>query len=252
MRQADGQDDRAGYEPDERLDPRPPRWRDQPLPLIVTCPDVGEDSGDDVEERRLARAVGSDQAVDHAALDRHVDALDGDQAAESFRHFVRDEDVYWCRRSVRRSIWMHFRWPSVGLEVGGGLDVGRCLARRLHLLVSRRTRCAARVGGGAREEALRSEQHEQHEQQAVEQELVLEKSIEDRIGMLSGCRKLVSCGRNTCCRMKMMNAPAATPQMLPMPPRTTMARTVNETVNRNWVGATNTACRREDAGEACR
>ena len=36
----------------------------------------------------------------------------------------------------------------------------------------------------------------------------------------------------------MMNAPAATPQMLPMPPRTTIARAVNDTVNPNWSGVT--------------
>ena len=36
----------------------------------------------------------------------------------------------------------------------------------------------------------------------------------------------------------MMNAPTATPQMLPMPPRTIIARTVNDTVNRNWSGLT--------------
>ena len=36
----------------------------------------------------------------------------------------------------------------------------------------------------------------------------------------------------------MMKAPAATPQMLPMPPRTTIARAVNETENPNWSGVT--------------
>ena len=35
-----------------------------------------------------------------------------------------------------------------------------------------------------------------------------------------------------------MNAPAATPQMLPIPPRMTIARTVNDTVNTNWSGQT--------------
>ena len=36
----------------------------------------------------------------------------------------------------------------------------------------------------------------------------------------------------------MTNAPTATPQMLPMPPRTTIARAVNETVKPNWSGVT--------------
>ena len=36
----------------------------------------------------------------------------------------------------------------------------------------------------------------------------------------------------------MTNAPRATPQMLPMPPRTIIARIENETVERNWSGLT--------------
>jgi hypothetical protein len=36
----------------------------------------------------------------------------------------------------------------------------------------------------------------------------------------------------------MTKAPAATPQMLPMPPSTTIARTVKLTVNPNCVGET--------------
>ena len=49
----------------------------------------------------------------------------------------------------------------------------------------------------------------------------------------------------------MMNAPAATPQMLPMPPRTTIARAVNDTVNPNWSGVTMTSFDGEEhAGEA--
>ena len=42
----------------------------------------------------------------------------------------------------------------------------------------------------------------------------------------------------------MMNAPRATPQLLPMPPSTTMARIVNETVKPNWSGLTKISLRR--------
>ena len=41
--------------------------------------------------------------------------------------------------------------------------------------------------------------------------------------------------------VKITNAPIATPQKLPMPPSTTMARTVNETTNVNWSGLTVTS-----------
>ena len=39
----------------------------------------------------------------------------------------------------------------------------------------------------------------------------------------------------------MMKAPIATPMLLPMPPSTTIAKTVNETVKPNWSGLTNTS-----------
>ena len=41
------------------------------------------EAGDAVEERRLARAVGPDDARDHALLEGEVQSLDGEQAAEA-------------------------------------------------------------------------------------------------------------------------------------------------------------------------
>ena len=64
------------------------------------------------------------------------------------------------------------------------------------------------------------------------------KSMSLRIGTWTLSKKMLSCLRNTLWIMKRMNAPTATPQMLPMPPRTTMARTVNETSKRNRFGVT--------------
>src|SRR5207244_5628385 len=40
------------------------------------------DTGEHVEEGRLARTVGADQARHGAALDREVDVVDGDETAE--------------------------------------------------------------------------------------------------------------------------------------------------------------------------
>ena len=51
-----------------------------------------EDAGDDVEERRLAGAVGPDQADDRALRDREVDVVDGDQAAEALRDVLGVEE----------------------------------------------------------------------------------------------------------------------------------------------------------------
>ena len=42
------------------------------------------DAGDDVEQRGLARAVGTDEAQDLAALDREIDPVERGDAAELF------------------------------------------------------------------------------------------------------------------------------------------------------------------------
>ncbi len=44
-----------------------------------------EDAGDDVEDRRLARAVRPDQPEDLAAIDVKVDGVEGSHAAEAHR-----------------------------------------------------------------------------------------------------------------------------------------------------------------------
>ena len=62
--------------------------------------------------------------------------------------------------------------------------------------------------------------------------------MSERNGTWTLSKKMLSCLRTTVWIMNTMNAPTATPQTLPMPPRTTIARTVNETSNRNRFGLT--------------
>src|SRR5207247_7608993 len=49
------------------------------------------DPGDAVEERRLARAVGADEAVDAPGLERERDVVDGGHAAEALAHALDGE-----------------------------------------------------------------------------------------------------------------------------------------------------------------
>ena len=43
------------------------------------------DAGNQIEDRRLAGAVGSDQSIEVARIERHVQVFDRDESAESFR-----------------------------------------------------------------------------------------------------------------------------------------------------------------------
>ena len=61
-------------------------------------------AGQQIEDRSLARAVRSDQAVDLAALDLHVQLVDGDQTAETNRGL----------RSAQRMLAVAF-WISAAL-----------------------------------------------------------------------------------------------------------------------------------------
>ena len=61
------------------------------------------DPGEHVEERRLARAVRSDQRDDRAARDREVDVVGRDEPAELLAHLLRDEQVVGRIAISRRS-----------------------------------------------------------------------------------------------------------------------------------------------------
>ena len=58
------------------------------------------------------------------------------------------------------------------------------------------------------------------------------------IGIWTLSKNRFSCLRKTLWIMKITKAPTATPQTFPMPPRTTMARTVNDTSKRKRFGVT--------------
>src|SRR3989442_457981 len=64
--------DLVGFEPVDRL------TVEEHAPLVAPL-----EAGDAVEERRLARAVGADEAVDAAGLETQRDAVDGQDAAEA-------------------------------------------------------------------------------------------------------------------------------------------------------------------------
>ena len=84
---ADGSDPQDGLEPDP---PRAARSGRRSLELDRARGRV-DDPGDDVEERRLAGAVGPDDADDRALRDDEVDVADGDQAAEAAGDAIRVE-----------------------------------------------------------------------------------------------------------------------------------------------------------------
>ncbi len=90
-------------EPEERLGPRPHRPRNQP-PVAELDGPIGrlEQTGDDVEERRLAGAVGPDQADDRALRDVEVDGPDGDEPPEPLRDPAGVKDQAAARRGGRR------------------------------------------------------------------------------------------------------------------------------------------------------
>ena len=71
------------------------RWLAQPVtssPKSRTCPAVArQDAGDDVEQRRLARAVRADDRLAVAREDLQVDVLDRVQAAEALRQALQLE-----------------------------------------------------------------------------------------------------------------------------------------------------------------
>src|SRR5204862_5630016 len=65
-------------------------------------------AGQQVEDRRLAGAVGPDQADDRPLRDREVDVVDGDEAAEDLAHHLGRQQVVGhqappCRTSERGS-----------------------------------------------------------------------------------------------------------------------------------------------------
>jgi hypothetical protein len=88
----DPTDQRRG-DPKDGLEPATNGPGDHPPTLEV---DVAGgrvvDAGHDVEEGRLAGAVGPDQRHDRAFRDVEVDGVDGDEAAEPLRHGARRQD----------------------------------------------------------------------------------------------------------------------------------------------------------------
>ena len=62
----------------------------------------GQESVDDIEQRGLAGAVRTDDAVDRAFRHRQCDALDRLEAAERARHIVEFENGYSERRTRRQ------------------------------------------------------------------------------------------------------------------------------------------------------
>jgi hypothetical protein len=62
------------------------------------------DPGEDVEERRLARAVRADEADDRAARNDEVDIVDRDQASELLAHLDGLEDVLGRAVRVRHHV----------------------------------------------------------------------------------------------------------------------------------------------------
>ena len=73
-------------DPQDGLEPAAFRRSDDPLPQELHLPGGRlVESGDYVEERGLAGAVGPDEASYRALPDFEVDASDGDESAESFR-----------------------------------------------------------------------------------------------------------------------------------------------------------------------
>ncbi len=78
-------EDRRG-DPDERLEADPPRAGDH-RPPVELDPARGrvDDPEQDVEERRLARTVGADEADDRPLGDREVHLVHRDEAAEAAR-----------------------------------------------------------------------------------------------------------------------------------------------------------------------
>ena len=131
-------------------------------PSIVACrrsttsPDVGVyRPGQHVEERGLAGAVRTDQRDDRALGDVEVDIVDGDETAELDAH----------SRARRASVLGRRLASALTASASQSARlVGRCARRSLGVLLA----CRA-----ARDEALRAEQHHQHEHQAEDSELVL-------------------------------------------------------------------------------
>ena len=86
-------EDHGRQDPDDRLEPGPDRVTDHPPP--GDRDETGrwiEDADDDVEERRLSGAVGTDDADDRAARDLEVHLANRDQATERLRDPVRAKD----------------------------------------------------------------------------------------------------------------------------------------------------------------
>ena len=74
---------------DDGVGPQP----DQARPCERDPTGVGpHEAGHDVEERRLARAVGTDETDDGAARNDEVDAVEGDDAAEGLGDAAHVED----------------------------------------------------------------------------------------------------------------------------------------------------------------
>ena len=105
-REGDQGDHERRDDPQDRFEPDPARPGDQGLALERHGSGGRvDDPGDDVEERRLARAVGADDADDAAGRDVQVDVADRHQAAEPLGHRAcREEGLgrpAGCRRGCR-------------------------------------------------------------------------------------------------------------------------------------------------------
>ncbi len=130
-----------------------------PLPVIGVV-----EAGEQVEERRLAGAVRSDQGGDLVALDLDVVDVDGDETAELPAHRVGDEDRVGL--------------GDAGLASGGPLvrTSATSSADIEHLLAA------------VAEDALRPEDDEQGEDEAGDDELDLAEVVGGRRASRAACR----------------------------------------------------------------
>ena len=166
--------------------------------------------GEDVEERRLAGAVGPDQGDDGALGDREVDVVDRDQAAERCGAAPRPRAR--CSRAAPS--------PSVAITA----HVPR---RLVDLLVDQRL-LARRW-----QQALRSQQHHHHEDDPEDQEALVRHVDAGARGRVEG---RADDGQALVVEPGEQPAPRITPQTLPMPPRMTMHRMRIEMLKKKLVG----------------
>ena len=92
------------------------------------------DAGQQVEDRRLARAVRTDQTVDFALPDVHVQLVDGDETAEANRALsVREHDAVAVRHSRRARGARGFRDDRVFFGRPDGVSARALCSSVLHL-----------------------------------------------------------------------------------------------------------------------